>query len=117
MTALTAMIPPEWTEVLDALTYRPNVKFEVRAPGYRGDSLHGLLFEIHATVPDSRYPNDARTITVVHSFAVPYMFDDRNHIIAFVRHCIHSMERHEADEFLRIDGELVNDPHADDRFR
>lgn len=110
MTALTDMLPTAWAEVLDELTYKPNVEFRLE-PQHFGRHVE-YRFQIHTTVPDSRSPAGT-VITVVHQTMVPrWLDDDRHHIIAFVRQCIHNMETHEADEFLRIGGELVNNPHA-----
>jgi hypothetical protein len=33
-------------------------------------------------------------------------------IVGWVRECVHRAEQHEADEWLRLDGALVSDPHA-----
>jgi hypothetical protein len=49
----------------------------------------------------------------VHPTAVPQQaYVDEQYARSFVRYCIHQMEAHETDEWLRYRGELVYDPHG-----
>jgi hypothetical protein len=93
--------------VLEGVTYKPGWSFHVT-------SFEQVLYlEAHHAEVDSRdghdLPDFARRIPIRWP---TYSADDDEAILAWVRHCIHEWEVHEADEWLRYQGEHVHDPHV-----
>lgn len=94
-------------QLVDRATYKPGWVIEVREHDAAWGGSGELL--IHANVPDSYHPNNK--IKVSHAFyfrggEVP----DEAAALSFLEVCVQKVERHEAREFLRIDGEVVNPP-------
>jgi hypothetical protein len=104
-------VPPEVAErvgrVLAGVTYKPGWSFAATA--YDGGALY---IEAFHTETDSRngteLPAFARRIPLRWPI---YTASTDEGVLAWVRHCIHEWEVHEADEWLRFDGNHVHDPH------
>jgi len=99
---------------LRSVTYRPGVTF----------SISGSALEIKVHTVDSRSPRDELVeIDVTHRTQLP-PFDPRlpeaqlrATFLDFVRDCVLAMERHESQEWFRVNGRVVVDPHAIDLSR
>lgn len=94
---------------LRAVTYRPGVTF----------SINGDALEIKVHTVDSRSPrDDLREIDVTHRTLLPALdlrlpeAQLRSEFLDFVRECTLAMERHESQEWFRVNGRMVVDPHA-----
>lgn len=115
-------------DLLARFTYKPGWHFEIR----RGTG-HPVL-HVAASVIDSRAVNlmgsahvrecpTCREFTGVRipvegQFPLPVRLrelrDPEGEFFRFLRNTIWFVERHEADEWFRVDGELRYDPHAND---
>lgn len=110
------MTAREAHDLLSRVRYKPGWRFylEGRDGDYAGFLRgHDLMMVIEADVPDSRYTGDPAECPLV-SIRKPVSLSlmiDGPHFLRWLRHQIIEMEVHELDEFLRYDGELVNDPH------
>jgi hypothetical protein len=99
----------EW---LRQITYRPGVALVLT-----DDAL-----EIRVHTIDSRVPRDELVeLDVTHRTLLPE-FDLRRpagllrpEFQEFVRSCVLAMERHESQEWFRVNGRMVVDPHVLDR--
>jgi hypothetical protein len=96
---------------LRAVAYRPGVTF----------SISGEAFEIKVHTVDSRSArDDLREIDVTHRTLLPEIdhrlpeAQRRAAFLDFVRDCVLAMERHESQEWFRVNGRMVVDPHAID---
>lgn len=73
-----------------------------------------LTISVRMTVPCSRNPGDTALIGMTQALVLPIPLDAKSdHDVALFiwRVLIEPMERHEAAEWFRLDGELVLDPH------
>lgn len=100
-------------EVLRHTTYKPNTRLEV----WQDCSPDGLTVVLHMNnVPDPYQGNTAGTF--VHFRRIPMMMLEHFTPDDFTRWLfqvlIMGAEQHEAQEFFKIDGEMLTDPHADD---
>jgi len=99
---------------LRSITYRPGVTFTIN-----GDAL-----EIKVHTIDSRSArDDLQEVDITHRTLLP-TFDERlpeaqlrATFLDFVRDRVLAMERHESQEWFRINGRLVVDPHVLDLAR
>jgi hypothetical protein len=84
--------------------------------GEDGDAGEALVFgaTLRITVPthDSRNPEDR--LLIAHQYSVPPFVTDEKSALAFLRVCTQKTVVHEMDEWIRVDGELLFDPHQDD---
>ena len=101
----------KWVESLLArFTYKPGWHIEQRRLPESADSVR---LQIRFTAPDSR--SLEREIPVTGTFDVPYYIwfeEDEGRFWKWLHQVILFMERHELDEWFRVDGKLVDDPHA-----
>ena len=88
-------------EVVRQATYKPGWKI--------GVTDYGTLV-ITVDTKDAYHPE--RDVRITHSYMVEPARDEWE-ALAFLRDCIHRTERHEADEWLRINGVAAFDPHSD----
>ena len=67
---------------------------------------------------DSGYDKAGPTITVQGRYAIPRFFQgEREQFRIWLTHTLMALEEHEMREWLRYDGELVDDPHAPEARR
>lgn len=109
---------------LKNFTYKPGFVFEYFPP-HRLRDIDGSFVSMHPGVvkiwtphwEDSRMPG--RTSQGVFTFQINwYLFSGGNgeeHFKRWLRQQVHYVELHEADEWLRYNGELEWDPHASNR--
>lgn len=116
-------------ELLKEFRYKPGWQFDLeRAPEWGG-----LKLRVSFGAPDSRAPlrdrwfpqcpmchqstNEAGQIPITGTYYLPsqmaehVLHGDERHFWRFIRYAIDSTENHETDEWFRVRGELVNDPH------
>lgn len=89
---------------LDRVTYKPNFHL----------TLDGSNLQVQMQVPNTHDPQH-RDIDVRAPFPIPphvLLSLDEREFFRWVRECIHWVERHEADEWLLVDGMRKWDPHA-----
>lgn len=101
----------------DALR-REFARWTFQMPGVRwhlDDGMCGPLLRIYVETRNSYRPDEPTTVMSVHAVpaAMPHMMAmDPTHFGRWLRSCVHATLIHEADEWLRCDGEMVFDPHA-----
>ena len=94
---------------LDLITYKPGYKFSVDL-SYNG--THSFVYlRISVDAPCS----DTGIIGPVHSVHAidPEMLKDPELFVDFVYIAIHQLETHEMNEFFKVGGVKVKDPHAE----
>ena len=93
-----------------AITYKPNFTIE-----FFEDHRHSY-FIIKMDVPDSTIDEEIPPTVKVQQWSVIPPYDlTQDQFNDFVFREILRLERHEAQEWFKIDGKLWNDPHAHDR--
>lgn len=111
---LTSDLPKvtNWTEFFKRLRYKDNVRFDHQPPlGSGWDWLN-----IDATVEDTY--NRGKQIRVRHRFSLPPFPEvGLKGAQEIIRSYIHSVECHEADEYMLFDGVMVFDPHKNESRR
>lgn len=75
----------------------------------RGQGSRGLTFTVNGTYPDTYHPEVQ--IRVVHYFIVPAAAYDERSWRRWIFERLLEVERHEAAEFFKIDGERPYAPH------
>lgn len=103
-----------WEELVKRVTYRP---------GYHLEAIYEIDFDITKLIVQATVENTYRRgqmIPIIFQSNLPlwrHMRDDKE-AMSFIREALHDMERHESDEWIRLDGEMIFDPHAmDDTFK
>lgn len=110
MTAIAVSELHVWQELLSRITYRHGVTLSVR-PSATTDQL---TFQVEVDTADTRDGSHIpRPIKIVHRTLIPPGVDEK-YRIAFVRQCVQKMEIHESDEWLKLDGKMIYDPHSGD---
>lgn len=102
--------------LIESTTYKPGYQLTLVNPveiaGYRPSWLQAVL-HIKCYVPDStKFPHDLTLIQF--QVAIPEHIEDldENGQRHYLRQILREFEMHQLDEWLRVDGKLVNDPHA-----
>lgn len=93
-------------EQLKRFTYKPGFEISVR------NETYGVCIYMNEIVRDSsgEFPSRHKAQSQV----VPFQILDlrqADRFFVFVRHSIHSFERHEVDEWIRVDGVARWNPH------
>lgn len=99
--------------------------FDYHRPNYRLEFLYDELavvvkiatvdtysVDIYADPDDHQNP---REFLVLHRHGLPFFFQDDQWALAIVRNILHRVDNHETDEWIRYKGEMVFDPHRNDR--
>lgn len=89
--------------VLDRVSYKPGWRFYVAE-----HPREGRLLRIEADVPDSA-TSDSLTLGI--NSWLPPMADEAQ-LVSWLQWRIGRIELHEAAEFLRVDGRVLDDPHS-----
>lgn len=103
---------------LERYTYKPN--FTLEMVHIATDRWYDAYLCGTFRAPDSRHtpldaPDNWPTIALNFTVAVPVpLGDDRDSemFAVWLRSVLRRVEEHESDEWLRRDGELINDPHS-----
>ena len=106
---------------LSRWTFMPGYRFVLRRntpaviDGIRLFDHDAGILEIHSRVPDSHNPD--RQIDVVATYPMPMnlFMHGPEQFTRWLRHAVQHRMSHEADEWLKRDGEMVFDPHANGR--
>lgn len=102
-----APYPDELASLVERCTYRPQWRVEL-ADLDRGQGSKGLTLAIYIVAPNTHRPEE--TIRVVHYFpVVPAAYNVQSWRRWLFERFL-EVERHEAAEFFRIDGELPYAP-------
>lgn len=115
---------PTFSDMMEQWSYKPGYEFTLVHPDPA--QIDGLVFKppearwsalyLKVTVPDStKWPHEPYTLqfqsTIMHS--IEHL--DRNGQLHYLNQILEIFELHERDEWSRVNGELVNDPHRKDR--
>ena len=105
--------PREMASILRRVSYKPAWEFLVsQVPRPHGPWQSAVV--VSYTAPDSR--GEGRPVTVTGRYLVPEWIGSAEAFWDWFRNVvIADTERHETDEFLRLDGRIVNDPHEKPR--
>lgn len=99
-------------ELIDRITYKKGWKLEVVPMSLNGFTA---LKIITPPLQDTYHPDDpTRVAPVQFMFPCYMMFSEMAEAaqIAFVDRCLQDAEIHEQQEWFRIDGKMVKDPHS-----
>lgn len=102
---------------LERITYRPGVSMRIAHPEFLGEYSYPVTptLQLCADVENTYRPG--QRIEIIHQTLIPqYVIETEQTFQAFVRQALINMEMHELDEWFKIDGVMVNDPHAANRF-
>lgn len=109
--------------IVEKLTYKPGWRIVARDDHTRilerGDKLRlvpaVLYVDMTLKAPSSIGAcGDLAKVKMSFGFATDALFDfDRDYFLRELRTLLHKMECHETDEWLRLDGVLVTEPHPD----
>lgn len=95
----------KWEDFIKRVTYKPGWKI-----GY----VYEIGLDEHRIVVDM-HTQDSTTeefkLVRVAQWAILPDWMNEGHAGVFVRDMIQKLEMHELDEWFKVDGELVNDPH------
>lgn len=110
------MTPGELQGLLARMTFPPGwtVTFEHRTLTYEGAAFPNTQFVIEMDVPDSYHPERTALLRML-SPVPPWLFDPQTSermMADWVRTQCHLRAIHEVDEWVRLDGQLLHDPHA-----
>jgi hypothetical protein len=100
--------------MLGRITYKPTWTFKLERPSGEIDPW-GITIRMY--VPNSR-GSEQETTPVQSTRRIPWMIyeqRDEKHFVDWLSREILSMERHELDEWFKIDGIMHRDPHASDK--
>lgn len=91
-----------WKQLLNTVTFMPGFRLDAATEGHERPMLY-----VEATQPDARHGGT----TQVHAWYTLGPWPGQPAAVARIRECLHAYWAHEVDEWLRVDGQLANDPH------
>lgn len=98
----------EANAILNRLSYKPKWKFELRSEGLSSTII------VKAWVRNSLPPHSDGY--VYHTSGFPPINDmSEDRLVSLVRDYVRRAELHEIDEYFKLDGKLINDPHKHER--
>lgn len=71
------------------------------------------LIVAHVQRPDVNDPNSVVPVVVRRFLDVRELREERHHVLHVVRGLLRELERHEIDEWLKVDGKCAFDPHPE----
>jgi hypothetical protein len=95
-----------WRGIVERFSYKPNVQLRVYNPN-DNPTLHVVMH-----VPNTYDPDNPEMVTVTHRFALPWRVLPDKDAIGIIRSHIRTAEAHEADEWIRVAGEMLFNPHT-----
>ena len=109
---------PTFSDLIEQFSYKPGYEFTLVHPELREDSIYTapearwsqLFLKCH--VPDATKPPHEPYLlqfqaTIPHNIE----YHDQNGQLYYLKMVLETFELHERDEWLRVDGELVTNPH------
>lgn len=114
---MSRVAPAQLHHWLSRITYKPGWTMRLVDPspgedaavGTIGYEYRNLVLVVEVPTADSRNPG--QQVVVTHRQPVPPFFEGWHDFVRWVRYELHATEIHEADEWIRVDGEMVFDPH------
>ena len=111
---------PKFSKLIESFSYKPGYEFTLVHPEMAkidgmtlnfGTPMSVLYLKAYA--PDSTKPPH-ELILLQFQAAIPHYIEDLNRSgqLLYLKQIIEIFEKHETDEWLRVDGELVKNPHA-----
>jgi hypothetical protein len=91
--------------LLGNVTHKPGWEFEIHESEFEGPFIRILI-----AVEDSYNPGETVTLGI-NTFMPP--IPDKDYLLTWLRWRIDRIESHETREFLKCNGEVVWDPHAE----
>ena len=107
------MTPAQVKACLDRVTYKPRTSMRVLSIG-DGGTIPAIEFWFD--VPDARNGGASRTAISMKA-AVPRWIVTPEVFYEWLFEQVKHIEIHEAEEWFRVDGEMLRDPHAEDLER
>lgn len=106
----------QWAQgLLNRFEYKPGWVFTLHRYAEQGDSVR---LEVAFMAPDSRHPRSDKNFPITGVFDIPENvyreFSDADFWV-WLHRVIEFVERHEMDEWFKIDGKMMTDPHANGR--
>jgi hypothetical protein len=102
----------ELKKIMAKFTYKPGSRFQVR----RGPERGLYFIEVSIYCQDVNAPHKLNFVTnQTPVFEVDLMDWTDALVIARVQNAVQSIEQHEIQEWLRLDGMFVSDPHPEIR--
>lgn len=114
---------PTFSDLIEAFSYKPGYEFTLihpseqmaiddglvfRAPEARGSSLH-----LKCYVPDSTRPPHELYLLQFQMYIPHYVeHHDADYQLHYISIMLEEFELHERDEWFRVNGKLVNNPHG-----
>jgi hypothetical protein len=77
-------------------------------------TLHNQIFAIEYESPDSNDSSSSLNLRYARVVPVRFIEDDEEKFKYWIKEFFRGFEHHELDEWLRIDGERLNNPHKND---
>ncbi|AZS06624.1 hypothetical protein SEA_JACOREN57_59 [Mycobacterium phage JacoRen57] len=111
---------PRFRKLIESATYKPGYeltlvipeKAEVNGAHLSFDNMPAFLY-LKAYIQDSRAVCPKLFPLQFQAAILPHIEDMPDEVQrSYLREILRTFEEHELDEWLRVDGELVNDPHA-----
>jgi len=111
---------PTFSALLKGFTYKPGYAWsfvihetaEIEGLRWLSDSQTASLY-LKCYVPDSTRPPHEPYLLQFQSYVGAWIETyDRDQQVLWLREVLRTFEIHEIDEWFRINGELVNNPHA-----
>lgn len=117
---------PRVEALIKATTYKPGyeltlvhpVQYKIEGMSLFGDEAYNMFSTLHLKcyIPDSTKPPHEPTLIQFRMVVQPHIENADDFYLQHWRHEFFSIfEEHELDEWLRHNGELVNDPHGEKR--
>ena len=95
------------------LSYKPNSHLSARRESW-GDFV---TIRVALSVPDVEQPEKLAPVTASYSLSLAELAHwTEDHAIRFIQTQWRRLELHEGDEFFRLDGRPVTDPHPEQRL-
>lgn len=99
-------------DAIAKVTYKPGWRIELTEFCSMGD---GRTFEgqLHVVTPDSWHPERMAEVLMYEGIAAPYLHENiGTFAVSWLERLIRRCEDHEYNEWLRVDGVPIRNPHA-----
>lgn len=107
-----------WEELRDLverrMSWRPDTRLELWIDG-EGDFLrdpYAIALLVQMKVPDTYDPAHRVTLVTHRRPLFIHLPAPEEGVIRQIRHELHAVDMHESDEWIKVDGAMLFDPHA-----